>query len=184
MTACRGCAESDLKRVLDLGKRACGRPLPACNGSCARGRGIACVGHGRVPCLRPGSTGRRRHGHRRAAWRGAAGTEGPGRSRNRTGRSGGLAAGRHRPRIRQPARRHVDPATRRAWVHYRDVPGGCGAGLFRHHARTRPAERLRAARPGHRPGRRATAAVSLDRQRSSSKVSGMRCGTAISLTTR
>ena len=44
-----------------------------------------------------------------------------------------------------------------------DVAGGRGAGLFRHHARTRPAERLRAARPGHRPGRGAAAAVPLDR---------------------
>ena len=44
-----------------------------------------------------------------------------------------------------------------------DVAGGRGAGLFRHHARTGPAERLRAARPGHRPGRCAAAAVPLDR---------------------
>ena len=51
----------------------------------------------------------------------------------------GLAAWEHCRRIRQPAWWHVDPAARRAWVHYRDVAGRRRAGLFRHHARTRPA---------------------------------------------
>ena len=79
-------------------------------------------------------------------------------------RRGGLAAREHRRRVRQSTWRHLDPATDRAWVHDRDVAGGRRARLLRHHARTRPAERVRAsAHSVTAPGRRAAAAVPLDR---------------------
>ena len=163
MNGCRGCGETALSRVLDLGKVPAADHFPLATDPVRAEEASHRVGHGRVPRLRPGATGRRRHGHRRAARRRAAGAEGPGRGRDRAGRRGGLAAWGHRRRVRQPARWHVDPAARRAWVHYGDVAADVVLDCFgiMHEPDQRSAFARRAA--GHRAGRGAAAAVPLDR---------------------
>ena len=176
-------AESRFEAGARSRKGACGRLFPAGHGSGARGGGVACVGDGRVLCLWPGTAGGRRHSHRRAARRGAAGTEGPGRGGNPAGRSGGLAAGGHGARIRQPTWRHMDPAAHRTWVHYAtsqaDVVLDC-FGIMHE-----PDQRSAFEGAPASPPRTACYCCSITpSKRSSSKVSGMPCGTAISLTIR
>ena len=184
MTACRGCGKSDLSRVLDLGKVPAADYFPLATDPVRAEEASHALGHGRLPRLWSRATGRRRHGRRRAARRRAAGAEGPGRGRDRAGRRGGLAAREHRPRVRQPARRHLDPAARRARVHdgRRRRRTWCWTASASCTNRTSAAPSRGAPRS---PTRAACCCCSTTRSsRSSSRASGMRCGTGISRTTR
>ena len=140
MTACRGCGKAEVTRVVDLGKvpaadhfPLAADPVRAEEASHALAMDVCCV-CGLAQLADDDTVADEPRGVEPQALKDQA--------EDAIGQVAavGLATWEYRPRIRKPAWWYMDPAARRTWVHDGDVAGGCGAGLFRYHARTRPAE--------------------------------------------
>ena len=119
MTACRGCGKAELTRVLDLGKVPAADyfpfatdPVRAEEASHALAMDVCCV-CGLAQLADDDTVADEPRGVEPQALKDQA------EDGNPAGRRVGLAAWEYRPRVRQPTRWHVDPATRRTWVHYR-----------------------------------------------------------------
>ena len=183
MTECRGCGETALSRVLDLGKVPAADhfplatdPVRADEASHALAMDV-CRACGLAQLADDDTVTDEPRGVEPQALKDQA------EAAIERVDGGGLAAGGHRPRIRQPARWHVDPAAYRAWVHYSDVAADVVLDCFG--IMHEPDQRSAFARRAQVTAPAGCCCCNTTRSsRSSNRASGMRCGTGISPTTR